>query len=114
MSHWILEGTWGYAYLEAPTDGQSLILSLTAVISSSAPGAVGAGTSFGFSSTGTYGYRQSSVAGGYGILSGGCVTGSGNCSPRGETKTRLGSASEFKEVSGKTLGLGSPSKKTMR
>ncbi|XP_076768247.1 keratin, type II cytoskeletal 73 isoform X2 [Arvicanthis niloticus] len=62
------------------------------VISSSTPGTVGgAGTSFGFSSTGTYGYRPSSVAGGYGILSGGCVTGSGNCSPRGDTKTRLAS-----------------------
>uniref|UniRef100_A0A0G2JXH6 Keratin 73 n=1 Tax=Rattus norvegicus TaxID=10116 RepID=A0A0G2JXH6_RAT len=72
---------------------------------SSTTGAVGAGTSFGFSNPSTYGYRPSSVAGGYGILSGGCVTGSGNCSPRGDTKTRLGSASEFKEVSGKTLAL---------
>lgn len=108
------EGTWGHVYFEALTDAQPLILPSTAVISSSTPGAVSAGTSFGFSSTGTYGYRQSSVAGGYGILSGGCVTGSGNCSPRGDTKSRLGSASEFKEVSGKTLALGSPSKKTMR
>nr|XP_048305499.1 keratin, type II cytoskeletal 73 [Myodes glareolus] len=84
------------------------------VISSSNPGAVGAGASFGFSSTGNYGYRTSSVGGGYSILSGGCVTGGGNCSPRGETKARLGSASEFKDVSGKNLALGSPTKKTMR
>uniref|UniRef100_A0A8C2QFT9 Keratin 73 n=1 Tax=Cricetulus griseus TaxID=10029 RepID=A0A8C2QFT9_CRIGR len=84
------------------------------VISSSTPGAVGAGANFGFSSTGTYGYRPSSVGGGYSLLSGGCVTGSGNCSPRGETKGRLGSASELKDASGKTLALGSPTKKTMR
>ncbi|XP_021520330.1 keratin, type II cytoskeletal 73 [Meriones unguiculatus] len=83
------------------------------VISSSASGTSG-GAGFGFGSTGTYGYRPSSVGGGYSILSGGCVTGSGNCSSRGETKTRLGSTSEFKEVSGKNMALGSPTKKTMR
>ncbi|XP_008838194.1 keratin, type II cytoskeletal 73 [Nannospalax galili] len=84
------------------------------VISSSMPGTVGAGNSFGFNNTGIYGYQSSSVGGGYGILPGGCVTGSGNCSSRGETKTRLGSASEFKDIPGKTLALGSPTKKTVR
>ncbi|KAM6154113.1 keratin, type II cytoskeletal 73-like [Erethizon dorsatum] len=82
------------------------------VISSSTAGTAGAG--FGFGGTGTYGYRPGSVSGAYGMLSGGCVTGSGNCSPRGEAKTRLGSASEFKDVSGKTSALSSPTKKTLR
>uniref|UniRef100_A0A8C5L5R0 Keratin 73 n=1 Tax=Jaculus jaculus TaxID=51337 RepID=A0A8C5L5R0_JACJA len=84
------------------------------VISSSTAGTAGTGTGFGFSGTGTYGYRPSSVGGGYGMLPGGCVTGSGNCSPRGETKTKLGSASEFKDAPGKSLALSSPSKKAMR
>lgn len=110
---WKLEGTLGCFCPEMPTDPFPPVL-FTAVISSSNPGAVGAGASFGFSSTGNYGYRTSSVGGGYSILSGGCVTGGGNCSPRGETKARLGSASEFKDVSGKNLALGSPTKKTMR
>uniref|UniRef100_A0A452TVJ2 Keratin 72 n=1 Tax=Ursus maritimus TaxID=29073 RepID=A0A452TVJ2_URSMA len=65
-------------------------------------------------SAGTYGYRPSSVSGGYGMLPGGCVTGSGNCSPRGEAKTRLGSVSEFKDPQGKTSVLSSPAKKTTR
>ncbi|XP_008138941.2 keratin, type II cytoskeletal 73 [Eptesicus fuscus] len=82
------------------------------VISSSTAGTAGTGAGFGFSGPGTYSYRPSSV--GYGMLSGGCVTGSGNCSPRGEAKTRLGSASEFKDPSGKTSALSSPTKKTTR
>ncbi|KAM7115824.1 keratin, type II cytoskeletal 73 isoform 3-T3 [Molossus nigricans] len=82
------------------------------VISSSTAGTPGTGTGFGFGGAGTYGYRPSSA--GYGILSGGCVVGTGNCSPRGETKTRLGSASEFKDPSGKTSALSSPTKKTTR
>lgn len=86
--------------------------SSSAVISSSTAGTTGTGTGFGFSGAGTYGYRPSSV--GYGMLSGGCVTGSGNCSPRGEAKMRLGSASEFKDPSGKTSALSSPTKKTTR
>ncbi|XP_004692778.1 PREDICTED: keratin, type II cytoskeletal 73 isoform X1 [Condylura cristata] len=84
------------------------------VISSSAAGTSGAGAGFGFSGASTYGYRPSSVGGGYGMLSGGCVTGSGSCSPRGEAKTRLGSASEFKDPAGKTSALSSPTKKTTR
>ncbi|KFO21254.1 keratin, type II cytoskeletal 73 [Fukomys damarensis] len=84
------------------------------VISSSTAGTAGAVAGFGFGGTGTYGFRPSSVSGAYGMLSGGCVTGSGNCSPRGEAKTRLGSASEFKDVQGKTSALSSPTKKTMR
>ncbi|XP_003405509.2 keratin, type II cytoskeletal 73 [Loxodonta africana] len=67
------------------------------VISSSPAGTAGTGASFGFSGAGTYGYRPSSASGGYSILSGGCITGSGNCSPRGEARTRLGSTSEFKD-----------------
>lgn len=86
----------------------------TAVISSTTAGTTGAGAGFGFSSAGTYGYRPSSVSGGYGMLPGGCVTGSGNCSPRGEAKTRLGSVSEFKDPQGKTSVLSSPAKKTTR
>ncbi|XP_039718112.1 keratin, type II cytoskeletal 73 [Pteropus medius] len=82
------------------------------VISSSTAGTAGTGLGFGFSGTGTYGCRPSSV--GYGMLSGGCVTGSGNCSPRGEAKTRLGSTSEFKDLPGKTSALSSPVKKTTR
>ncbi|XP_004637916.1 keratin, type II cytoskeletal 73 [Octodon degus] len=84
------------------------------VISSSTAGTAGAGAGFGFGGAGTYGYWPSSVSGAYGMLSGGCVTGSGNCSPRGEAKTRLGSASEFKDVQGKTLALSLPAKKTIR
>ncbi|XP_069891782.1 keratin, type II cytoskeletal 73 [Dipodomys merriami] len=84
------------------------------VISSSTAGTAGTGTGFGFNGTGTYGYRSSSVGGGYSMLSGGCVTGTGNCSSRGEPKTRLGSASEFKDVPGKNLVLGSPTKKATR
>ncbi|XP_006883929.1 PREDICTED: keratin, type II cytoskeletal 73 [Elephantulus edwardii] len=77
-------------------------------------GTTGPGTSFGFSGASTYGYRPSSVGGGYSMLSGGCVTGSGNCSPRGEPRTRLGSASEFKDPQGKTSAQSSPTKKTIR
>ncbi|XP_042524699.1 keratin, type II cytoskeletal 73 [Dipodomys spectabilis] len=84
------------------------------VISSSTAGTAGAGTGFGFNGTGTYGYRSSSVGGGYSMLSGGCVTGTGNCSSCGEPKTRLGSASEFKDAPGKNLVLGSPTKKATR
>ncbi|XP_008058576.1 keratin, type II cytoskeletal 73 [Carlito syrichta] len=84
------------------------------VINSSTAGMAGTGPGFGFSGTSTYGYWPSSVGGGYSMLSGGCVTGSGNCSPRGEAKTRLGSASEFKDSQGKPLALSSPAKKTMR
>ncbi|ELW71455.1 Keratin, type II cytoskeletal 73 [Tupaia chinensis] len=84
------------------------------VISSSTAGTAGAGTGFGFGNASTYGYRSSSVGGGHGLLSGGCVTGSGNCSPRGEARTRLGSASEFKEPPGKTSALTPPAKKTTR
>ncbi|XP_004601563.2 keratin, type II cytoskeletal 73 [Sorex araneus] len=84
------------------------------VISSSAAGTTGAGAGFGFSGASTYGYRSSSVGGGYGMLSGGCVTGSGNCSPRGEAKTRLGSASDFKDAQGKAPALSSPAKKNTR
>ncbi|XP_060051295.1 keratin, type II cytoskeletal 73 isoform X3 [Erinaceus europaeus] len=85
------------------------------VISSSTAGPSGTGTGFGFGSAGTYGYRPSSVCGGYGMMSGGCVTGSGNFSPRGgEAKTKLGSASEFKEPPGKTSALSSPTKKSTR
>lgn len=86
----------------------------TAVISSTVAGTTGTGAGFGFSGSGTFGYRPSSVSGGYGMLSGGCVTGSGNCGPRGEAKTRLGSASEFKDAQGKTSALSSPTKKTTR
>lgn len=50
----------------------------------------GAGVGFGFSGANTYGYWPSSVGRGYGILSGGCVTGSGNCSPRGWPKLGWG------------------------
>ncbi|XP_005412010.1 PREDICTED: keratin, type II cytoskeletal 73 isoform X2 [Chinchilla lanigera] len=88
--------------------------SVSIFISSSTAGTTGAGAGFGFGSTGSYGYRPSSVSGAYGMLSGGCVTGSGNCSPLGEAKTKLGSASEFKDVPGKTLALSVPTKKTMR
>ncbi|GAB5573821.1 keratin [Prionailurus iriomotensis] len=84
------------------------------VISSTVAGTTGTGAGFGFSGSGTFGYRPSSVSGGYGMLSGGCVTGSGNCGPRGEAKTRLGSASEFKDAQGKTSALSSPTKKTTR
>uniref|UniRef100_A0A8D1JMY9 IF rod domain-containing protein n=1 Tax=Sus scrofa TaxID=9823 RepID=A0A8D1JMY9_PIG len=84
------------------------------VISSSTAGTAGSGASFGFSGTGTYGYRPSSVGRGYSILSGGCVTGSGNCSPRGESKTRLGSANEFNFPPGKTPAVSLPTKKTTR
>ncbi|XP_057558780.1 keratin, type II cytoskeletal 73 [Hippopotamus amphibius kiboko] len=84
------------------------------VISSSTAGTTGAEAGFGFSVAGAYGYRPRSVGGGYGILSGGCVTGSGNCSPQGVAKTRLGSASEFKNPLGKTPALSSPTKKTTR
>ncbi|XP_043739292.1 keratin, type II cytoskeletal 73 [Cervus elaphus] len=84
------------------------------VISSSMAGTAGTGAGFGYSGTGTYGYRPSFVGGGYCFLPGGCVTGSGNCSPRGEAKTRLGSTSEIKDLPGKTLALSSPTKKTPR
>ncbi|KAB0363929.1 hypothetical protein FD754_008085 [Muntiacus muntjak] len=84
------------------------------VISSSMAGTAGTGAGFGYSGAGTYGYRPSSVGGGYCFLPGGCVTGSGNCSPRGEAKTRLGSTSEIKDLPGKTLALSSPTKKTTR
>ncbi|KAF6119381.1 keratin 73 [Phyllostomus discolor] len=86
------------------------------VISSSTAGTAGAGAGFGFSNVGTYGYRPGSVGygGGGGMLPGGCVTGSGNCSPRGEAKTRLGSASEFKDSPGKTSTLSSPTRNTTR
>ncbi|XP_053413892.1 keratin, type II cytoskeletal 73 [Nycticebus coucang] len=84
------------------------------VINSSAPGTVGTGAGFGFGGSSTYGYWPSSVSGGYSLLSGGCVTGSGNCSPRGEAKVRLGSASEFKDTQAKTLALSSPTKKITR
>ncbi|PNI33044.1 KRT73 isoform 3, partial [Pan troglodytes] len=84
------------------------------VINSSMAGMAGTGAGFGFSNAGTYGYWPSSVSGGYSMLPGGCVTGSGNCSPRGEARTRLGSASEFRDSQGKTLALSSPTKKTMR
>ena len=75
-------------------------------------GTAGTGAGFGYSGSGTYGYRPSSVGGGYGFLLGGCVTGSGNCSPRGEAKTRLGNTSEIKDLPGKTPALSSPTKKT--
>ncbi|KAF4010212.1 hypothetical protein G4228_001795 [Cervus hanglu yarkandensis] len=84
------------------------------VISSSMAGTAGTRAGFGYSGTGTYGYRPSFVGGGYCFLPGGCVTGSGNCSPRGEAKTRLGSTSEIKDLPGKTLALSSPTKKTPR
>ncbi|XP_077024104.1 keratin, type II cytoskeletal 73-like [Tamandua tetradactyla] len=84
------------------------------VISGSTAGTMGTGPSFGFSGASTYGYWPSSVGGGYGMLSGGCITGTGNCSPRGETRTRLGSASEFKDPLGKASALSSPTKKTIR
>uniref|UniRef100_A0AC11D7J7 Keratin 73 n=1 Tax=Ovis aries TaxID=9940 RepID=A0AC11D7J7_SHEEP len=84
------------------------------VISSSTAGTAGTGAGFGYSGSGTYGYRPSSIGGGYGFLLGGCVTGSGNCSPRGEAKSRLGSTSEIKDLPGKTPALSSPTKKTPR
>ncbi|VTJ53626.1 keratin, type II cytoskeletal 73 [Marmota monax] len=84
------------------------------VISSSNSGTSGAGAGFGLSGPGTYGYRTSSVSGGYSVLPGGCVTGSGNCSPRGEVKTKLGSGNDFKDAPGKTSVLSSPTKKTTR
>ncbi|KAM9229671.1 keratin, type II cytoskeletal 73-like [Dugong dugon] len=84
------------------------------VISSSTAGTSSTGASFGFSGAGIYGYQPSSVGGGYGMLSGGCVTGSGNCSPCGEARTRLRSASEFKDPLGKTSALSSLTKKTVR
>ncbi|KAL1286960.1 KRT73 [Ovibos moschatus] len=84
------------------------------VISSSTAGTAGTGAGFGYSGSGTYGYQPSSVGGGYGFLLGGCVTGSGNCSPRGEAKSRLGSTSEIKDLPGKTPALSSPTKKTPR
>ncbi|XP_037701617.1 keratin, type II cytoskeletal 73-like [Choloepus didactylus] len=84
------------------------------VISSSTAGTMGTASSFGFSGGSTYGYWPSSVGGGYGMLSGGCVTGTGNSSPRGETRTRLGSASEFKDPLGKASALSSPPKNTIR
>lgn len=108
-----LEGTWGHPCPGTYTYHSSLHPP-TAVISSTTAGTTGAGAGFGFSGAGTYGYRPSSVSGGYGMLSGGCVTGSGNCSPRGEAKTRLGSVSEFKDPQGKTSALSSPAKKTTR
>ena len=77
-------------------------------------GTAGTGAGFGYSGTGTYGYRLSSVGGGYCFLPGGCVTGSGNCSPRWEAKTRLGSTSEIKDLPGKSLALSLPTKKTPR
>ncbi|KAM5287851.1 keratin, type II cytoskeletal 73-like [Ctenodactylus gundi] len=83
------------------------------VVSSSTAGTASPGTGFGFGGT-SYSYRPSSVGGGYGVLPGGCVTGSGTCSARGEAKARLGSSSEFKDSPGKTLALSSPTKKTMR
>ncbi|XP_036770946.2 keratin, type II cytoskeletal 73-like [Manis pentadactyla] len=82
------------------------------VLSSSTAGTTGAGTGFGLSGAGVCGYWPGSVSRGYSMLSGGCVTGSGNCSPWREVRTRLGSASEFSDLLGKTSAL--PTKKTMR
>ncbi|KAI5931576.1 Keratin, type II cytoskeletal 73 [Manis javanica] len=82
------------------------------VLSSSTAGTTGVGTSFGLSGAGVCGYWPGSVGGGYSMLSGGCVTGSGNCSPWREVRTRLGSASEFNDLLGKTSAL--PTKKTIR
>lgn len=107
------EGTWGHSQLGTRTL-TAPPSTPTAVISSTPAGTAGTGAGFGFGGAGSYGYRPSSVSGGYGVLSGGCVTGSGNCSPRGESKTRLGSASEFKDPQGKTSALSSPAKKTTR
>nr|XP_023423397.1 keratin, type II cytoskeletal 73 isoform X2 [Cavia porcellus] len=59
------------------------------VVSSSMAGTAGAGASFGFGGTSTYGYRP-------------------------KAKTRLGSASEFKDVPGKTSALSLSTKKTVR
>ncbi|XP_006203080.2 keratin, type II cytoskeletal 73 isoform X1 [Vicugna pacos] len=84
------------------------------VISSSTAGTAGAGAGFGNSGAGAYGYWPSSVGGGCGIPPAGCVTGSGNCSPRGEARSRLLSANEFKDPPGKTPALSSPTKKTTR
>nr|XP_010962647.1 keratin, type II cytoskeletal 73 isoform X1 [Camelus bactrianus] len=84
------------------------------VISSSTAGTAGAGAGFGYSGAGAYGYWPSSVGGACGITPAGCVTGSGNCSPRGEARSRLLSANEFKDPPGKTPALSSPTKKTTR
>ncbi|XP_056654146.1 keratin, type II cytoskeletal 73-like [Monodelphis domestica] len=85
------------------------------VISSTMPGNASTGAGFGLSGASTYGFRSSPVSGGYGALGGGCVIGSGTCSPRGDSKTQLGSASEYKDTLGKmSLALSSPAKKMAR
>ncbi|XP_074076842.1 keratin, type II cytoskeletal 73-like [Macrotis lagotis] len=85
------------------------------VISSTMAGNTSSATGFGLSGASSYGFRSSSVSGGYGNLGGGCVVGSGTCSPRGESKTQLGSANEYKDNLGKmSLALSSPTKKMTR
>ncbi|XP_062058160.1 keratin, type II cytoskeletal 73-like [Lepus europaeus] len=79
------------------------------VVSSSTAGTAGTGPSYGFGGAGTYSYRPGTL-GSYNTLSGGCVTGSGNCSPRAEVKAKLGSAGEFRDTPAKT----SAPKKTTR
>ncbi|XP_074126412.1 keratin, type II cytoskeletal 73-like isoform X1 [Sminthopsis crassicaudata] len=85
------------------------------VISSTMAGNANTGTGFGLSGASSYGFRPSSVSGGYGTLGGGCIIGSGACSPRGESKTQLSSANEYKDTLGKmSLALNSPTKKMTR
>ncbi|XP_040844921.1 keratin, type II cytoskeletal 73-like isoform X1 [Ochotona curzoniae] len=83
------------------------------VVSSSTAGTSGTGSGYGFGGAGSYSFRQGAL-GSYNMLSGGCVTGSGNCSPSGEARSRLGSASEFKDTPAKTSALNSATKKATR
>ncbi|XP_028929021.1 keratin, type II cytoskeletal 73 isoform X3 [Ornithorhynchus anatinus] len=81
-------------------------VSISVISSSTATSAGG----FGLSSASAYGYRPGSAGGGFG----GCVTGGGSCTPRGDVRTSKGSAGEFKDTLTKAPALSSPTKKTTR
>uniref|UniRef100_F6WMT7 Keratin 71 n=1 Tax=Equus caballus TaxID=9796 RepID=F6WMT7_HORSE len=64
------------------------------------------------SGSGGYGFRPSSVSGGYVANSGSCI--SGVCSVRGGDSRSRGSASDYKDTLGKGSSLSAPSKKASR
>ncbi|KAK2491445.1 hypothetical protein MC885_004672 [Smutsia gigantea] len=60
----------------------------------------------------SYGFRPSSVSGGYVANSGSCI--SGVCSVRGGEARSRGSTSDYKDTLGKGSSLNAPSKRATR
>lgn len=110
--YFFLGGRWGggscdwslhpthYSKKSSNSDRGVLISCFSAAIISSTSGSSG------------YGFRPSSVSGGYVANSSSCI--SGVCSVRGGEARSRGSASDYKDTLGKGSSLSAPSKKASR